>query len=115
MDVKSAFLYDLLNEEVYVAQPPRCVNHIHHSYVYKLDEALYGLKQAPHSWYDTLKKFILENDFVIKIVDKTLFKFSKVDHSLYMQIYVYDIIFGFTKVCEKFSKLMQKHFEMNMM
>ncbi|XP_073137180.1 uncharacterized protein [Henckelia pumila] len=33
---------------------------------------------APRSWYDTLTKFLLEQEFAIGTVDKTLFKFTKV-------------------------------------
>ncbi|GJR26217.1 retrovirus-related pol polyprotein from transposon TNT 1-94 [Tanacetum coccineum] len=47
MDVKSAFLNDFINEEVYVAQPPGFIDFAKPNYVYKLKKALYGLKQAP--------------------------------------------------------------------
>ncbi|GKE34003.1 copia protein, partial [Tanacetum coccineum] len=49
MDVKSAFLYGLINEEVYVAQPPGFVDFEKPNHVYKLKKALYGRKQAPKS------------------------------------------------------------------
>lgn len=62
-------------------------------------------------------KFLLDHDFVIRTIDKILFKFTKGDYSLLVHIYVYDTIFSFTnpKICEKFSKLMQDKFEMMMM
>lgn len=49
-------------------------------------------------------------------MDKNLVKFTNDDHALLVQIYVFDIIFGFTnpRLCDKFSKLMQEKFEMNM-
>nr|GEV18966.1 hypothetical protein [Tanacetum cinerariifolium] len=47
MDVKSAFLNDFINEEVYVAQPPGFINFDKPDHVYKLKKALYSLKQAP--------------------------------------------------------------------
>ncbi|GKE25529.1 retrovirus-related pol polyprotein from transposon TNT 1-94 [Tanacetum coccineum] len=47
MDVKSAFLNGFINEEVYVAQPPRFIDFEKSDHVYKLKKALYGLKQAP--------------------------------------------------------------------
>ncbi|GJY73258.1 retrovirus-related pol polyprotein from transposon TNT 1-94 [Tanacetum coccineum] len=47
MDVKSAFLNGLINEEVYVAQPPGFIDFAKPNHVYRLKKALYGLKQAP--------------------------------------------------------------------
>jgi len=49
MDVKSAFLNDYIQEEVYVEQPPSFKNYEKLSHVYKLKKALYGLKQAPRA------------------------------------------------------------------
>ncbi|GKE14650.1 putative ribonuclease H-like domain-containing protein [Tanacetum coccineum] len=47
MDVKSAFLYGTIEEEVYVHQPPGFVDPAHLNKVYKVIKALYGLHQAP--------------------------------------------------------------------
>ncbi|GKF26860.1 retrovirus-related pol polyprotein from transposon TNT 1-94, partial [Tanacetum coccineum] len=47
MNIKSAFLNGFINEEVYVAQPPRFIDFEKPDHVYKLKKALYGLKQAP--------------------------------------------------------------------
>ncbi|GJU62946.1 retrovirus-related pol polyprotein from transposon TNT 1-94 [Tanacetum coccineum] len=49
MDVKTAFLNDILREEVYVSQPDRFVDQDNPNHVYKLKKALYGLKQAPRA------------------------------------------------------------------
>ncbi|GKA25923.1 putative ribonuclease H-like domain-containing protein, partial [Tanacetum coccineum] len=54
MDVKSAFLYGQIEEEVYVCQPPGFEDPDHPDKVYKVVKALYGLHQAPRAWYDTL-------------------------------------------------------------
>nr|GEZ13752.1 putative ribonuclease H-like domain-containing protein [Tanacetum cinerariifolium] len=59
MDVKTAFLYGPLKEEVYVNQPDGFVDPYHPDKVYRLKKALYGLKQAPRAWYDELSKFLL--------------------------------------------------------
>lgn len=45
-DVKSAFLHEHLEEEVYVDQPPGFINEDRRQQVYKLEKALYGLRQA---------------------------------------------------------------------
>nr|GFA45665.1 Gag-Pol polyprotein [Tanacetum cinerariifolium] len=54
MDIKTAFLYGPLKEEVYVNQPDGFVDPYHPDTVYRLKKALYGLKQAPRAWYDEL-------------------------------------------------------------
>ena len=73
MDVKSAFLNGFINEEVYVAQPPGFIDHVHPDFVFKLDKALYGLKQAPRAWYERLSSFLISNDFVKGKVDNSFY------------------------------------------
>jgi hypothetical protein len=55
MDVKSAFLNGVLEEEVYVRQPPRLESEKYPHRVYKLRKPLYGLKQALRAWYGRLR------------------------------------------------------------
>ncbi|GJV31721.1 putative ribonuclease H-like domain-containing protein [Tanacetum coccineum] len=50
MDVKSAFLYDTIEEEVYVHQTPGFVDPAQPNKVYKVVKALYGIHQAPRAW-----------------------------------------------------------------
>ncbi|GJQ92085.1 putative ribonuclease H-like domain-containing protein [Tanacetum coccineum] len=62
MDVKSAFLYGTIDEEVYVSQPLSFVDPKFPKKVYKVVKALYGLHQAPRACHDKyvteiLKKF----------------------------------------------------------
>ncbi|GJT62957.1 putative ribonuclease H-like domain-containing protein [Tanacetum coccineum] len=64
IDVKSAFLYGTIEEEVYVHQPPGFVDPAHQNKVYKVIKALYGLHQAPRAWYETLFSFLMENGFM---------------------------------------------------
>nr|GEW29702.1 hypothetical protein [Tanacetum cinerariifolium] len=73
MDVKSAFLYGTIEEEVYVCQPPGFEDPDHPEKVYKLVKALYGLHQAPRAWYETLANYLLENGFHRGQIDQTLF------------------------------------------
>jgi hypothetical protein len=55
MDVKSALLNGVLEEEVYVRKPPGFESEKYPHRVYKLRKALYGLKQAPRVWYGRLR------------------------------------------------------------
>ena len=73
MDVKSAFLNGVIEEEVYVEQPSGFVDPSLPNHVLKLTKALYGLKQAPRAWYGRLSSFLIENQFVRGINDTTLF------------------------------------------
>nr|GFB31359.1 putative ribonuclease H-like domain-containing protein [Tanacetum cinerariifolium] len=57
MDVKSAFLYGTIEEEVYVCQPPRFEDPKNPDKVYKVVKALYGLHQALKAWYETLATY----------------------------------------------------------
>ena len=117
MDVKSAFLNGLIQEEVYVEQPPGFEISDKPNHVYKLQKALYGLKQAPRAWYERLSNFLLEKEFSRGKVDTTLFIKRKHNDILLVQIYVDDIIFGSTNdsLCKEFSLDMQSEFEMSMM
>ncbi|KAJ9555635.1 hypothetical protein OSB04_010249 [Centaurea solstitialis] len=117
MDVKSAFLYGIIDEEVYVSQPPGFEDPKYPDKVYKLRKALYGLHQAPRAWYDTLSSYLLENKFERGVIDKTLFIKRTKSDMLLVQIYVGDIIFGSTKddMCKEFEELMHKKFKMSSM
>nr|GFA87331.1 putative ribonuclease H-like domain-containing protein [Tanacetum cinerariifolium] len=57
IDVNSAFLYETIEEEVYVCQPLGFEDHDHPDKVYKVVKALYGLHQAPKACQD---KYVAE-------------------------------------------------------
>nr|GEX59404.1 putative ribonuclease H-like domain-containing protein [Tanacetum cinerariifolium] len=61
MDVKSAFLYEKIEEEVYVCQPPGFEDPDFSDKVYKVEKVLYGLHQVPRAWYKTLSTYLLDN------------------------------------------------------
>ncbi|GKA67206.1 putative ribonuclease H-like domain-containing protein [Tanacetum coccineum] len=117
MDVKSAFLYGTIDEEVYVSQPPGFVDPDHPKKAYKVVKALYGLHQAPRAWYATLLIFLEKHGYKRGTIDKTLFiKRDKKDIML-VQVYVDDIIFGSTNKswCDEFEALMKSRFQMSSM
>ncbi|GJZ83856.1 putative ribonuclease H-like domain-containing protein [Tanacetum coccineum] len=109
MDVKSAFLYGTIEEEVYVTQPPGFKDPDHPNKVYKVVKALYGLHQAPRAWYETLANYLLGNGFKRGKIDQTLFIKKQKGDILLVQVYVDDIIFGSTnkELCTGFEKLMK--------
>ncbi|GJR56290.1 putative ribonuclease H-like domain-containing protein [Tanacetum coccineum] len=117
MDVKSAFLYGTIEEEVYVTQPPGFKDPDHPDKVYKVVKALYGLHQAPRAWYETLANYLLSNRFKRGKIDQTLFIKKQKGDILLVQVYVDDIIFGSTnkELCTGFEKLMKDKFQMSSM
>ncbi|GJQ90629.1 putative ribonuclease H-like domain-containing protein [Tanacetum coccineum] len=117
MDVKSAFLYGTIEEEVYVSQPLSFVDPKFPEKVYKVEKSLYGLHQAPKAWYHTLSTYLLDNGFFRGQIDKTLFIKRVKGDILLVQVYVDDIIFGSTKksLCTNFEQIMHKRFQMSSM
>ncbi|GJZ68966.1 putative ribonuclease H-like domain-containing protein, partial [Tanacetum coccineum] len=114
MDVKSAFLYGTIKKEVYVCQP---LGFEDPKFLDKVERALYGLHQAPRAWYETLSTYLLENGFRRGIINKTLFIKKDKGDILLVQVYIDDIIFGFTKksLCTKFESLMHNKFHTSSM
>ncbi|GKB23205.1 putative ribonuclease H-like domain-containing protein, partial [Tanacetum coccineum] len=119
MDVKSAFLYGTIEEEVYVTQPPGFKDSPPPHWtipdkVYKVVKAFYGLHQAPRAWYETLANYLLGNGFKIGKIDQTLFIKKQKGDILLVQVYVDDIIFSSTNkaLCTGFEKLMKDKFQM---
>ncbi|GKC83303.1 putative ribonuclease H-like domain-containing protein, partial [Tanacetum coccineum] len=115
MDVKSAFLYGKIEEEVYVCKPPSFEDPHFPDKVYRVEKALYGLHQAPRAWYGTLSTYLLDNGFHRGQIDKTLFIKRHKDDILLVQVYVDDIIFGSTKneMSNEFETLMHDKFQMS--
>jgi hypothetical protein len=112
MDVKGAFLYGEIEEEVYVNQPKGFEDPDHPHHVYKVVKALYRLHQAPRAWYTRLSAFLLKHGYRRGAIDKTLFLKKNSRDIILVQVYVDDIIFGSTKEawCREFEDLMKESF-----
>jgi hypothetical protein len=92
LDVHNAFLHGNLEEDVYMRQPPDYENKSKPNYVCKLDKALYGLKQAPRAWYSRLNAKLCELGFQSSKADTSLFYINRHDVSMFILVYVDDII-----------------------
>ncbi|KAK0590666.1 hypothetical protein LWI29_030141 [Acer saccharum] len=75
-----------------MVQPPDFANSTKPQHVCKLRKAIYGLRQAPRAWYTELRNFLLAAGFTNSKCDASLFILSNPDHTLYLLIYVDDII-----------------------
>jgi histone deacetylase 1/2 len=76
LDVKNAFLHGILEEEVYMRQPPGYKDSNAPRYICKLDKALYGLKQAPRAWYSRLSTKLQHFGFRPSRGDTSLFIYN---------------------------------------
>ncbi|KAM1554065.1 hypothetical protein COP1_006744 [Malus domestica] len=92
LDVKNAFLYGFIEEEVYMSQPPGYIDKTHPDYVCKLQRSLYGLKQAPRAWNERFTKFLLSLGFKSSYADSSLFVRHDGYSIVILLLYVDDII-----------------------
>jgi histone deacetylase 1/2 len=92
LDVQNAFLHGVLEEEVYMRQPPEYEDPEHPSYVCKLDKALYGLKQAPRAWYARLCGKLVQLGFTPSRGDTSSLYYNKGLVTIFVLVYVNDII-----------------------
>ncbi|KAH9714566.1 retrovirus-related pol polyprotein from transposon RE2 [Citrus sinensis] len=92
VDVNNAFLNGELTEEVFMDQPAGFVNNQKPYFVCKLHKSLYGLKQAPRAWYEKLKSYLLQWDFINSRADSSLFIKKTSKFMIMVLIYVDDIL-----------------------
>ncbi|CAI7857702.1 unnamed protein product [Closterium sp. NIES-53] len=90
MDVTTAFLNGVLEEEILMAQPERFDDGS--GRVLKLKKALYGLKQAPRQWYLKLRGVLEEIGFTPSTADHSLFMLGEGEERSFMVVYVDDIL-----------------------
>ncbi|KAM2011380.1 hypothetical protein EV2_024130 [Malus domestica] len=114
MDVKSAFLNGVLEEEVYIQQPSGYEIKGHEDKVLKLKKALYGLKQAPRACNSRIDKYFQENNFTKCPHKHALYVKVKDEDILIVCLYVDDLIFTGSdpSIFEEFKRVMTKEFEM---
>ena len=77
LDVKTTFLYDDLEEDIYMSQLEEFIVQGQKSLVCKLRKSLHGLKQAPRQWYKKFDSFM----------NKTRFKRCEADHYCYVKFF----------------------------
>jgi hypothetical protein len=117
MDVNSALLNGVLEEEVYVKKPMWFESEKYPHRVYKLRKVLYGLKQAHRAWYGRLRGFLFAKIIEMGKVDQTLFLLRHGVDILIVQVYMDDIIFGGSShsLVAWFAEDMSREFKMSMM
>ncbi|CAI7899846.1 unnamed protein product [Closterium sp. NIES-54] len=84
MDVTTAFLNSVLEEEIFMAQPEGFDDGS--GRVLRLKKALYGLKQAPRQWYLKLRGVLEEIGFTPSTADHSLFMLGEGEQRSFMVI-----------------------------
>uniref|UniRef100_A0A2N9GHS0 Reverse transcriptase Ty1/copia-type domain-containing protein n=1 Tax=Fagus sylvatica TaxID=28930 RepID=A0A2N9GHS0_FAGSY len=97
IDIQNAFLHGNLSEEVFMSQPPGYNHPLYPNHVCKLQKAIYGLKQAPRAWFSRLSTKLLELGFHGSRSDSSLFIYKTKFLTIYILIYVDDIIITSSK------------------
>ncbi|CAI7886883.1 unnamed protein product [Closterium sp. NIES-54] len=90
MDVTTAFLNGILEEEIFMAQPEGFDDGS--GRVWNLKKALYGLNQAPRQWYLKLREVLEEIGFTPSSADHSLFMLGEGEQRSFMVVYVEDIL-----------------------
>lgn len=110
-DIKTAFLYGELNEELYMS-PPEGLN-CEKGLVCKLKKSLYGLKQSPRCWNNKFNSFLTNFGFVQSNADKCIYKGELDGIKVLLILYVDDGIIMSTNMCviNKVLFELQKNFE----
>ena len=110
MDVTSAFLNGILDEEVCIEHPEGFVYPNKNDMVYKLHKYLYGLKKAPRVWYGRIHNYLIKIGFQRKNDNNGLYiKEGSDKNSVLVQIFVDDTLFTRNdNLCKAFSEEMSK-------
>jgi hypothetical protein len=128
VDIKTAFLYGDLHEEVYMKMPPYVIKYMQDKhnqymdvdiknakdYVLRLNKALYGLKQAPREWYAKLDEHIRSMGFTRSKSDVCVYFKGDRANKMIMMIYVDDIIIAskHDALLEETTQLIKSRFNM---
>jgi hypothetical protein len=113
MDVKTAFLNGVIEEEVYIEQPQGFEVEDNKSHVCKLKKALYGLKQAPRAWYGRIDSFLTSLGFTKSKADSNLYFKVMNDEPVILLLYVDDLFLtGEEKLIIECKKRLTSEFEM---
>jgi hypothetical protein len=64
LDIKNAFLNDILSETISCSQLAGFVDPVHPQLMCQLNKPLYGLKQAPRAWYHCFTSYLVSLGFI---------------------------------------------------
>ena len=103
MDVTTAFLNGILEEEIFMQQPEGYVKTGDENKVCKLKKSIYGLKQSPRCWNKRIHSYLVENDFNRTLSDYALYVKREGEEVIILGLYVDDIV-----ILSKFESSMRE-------
>ena len=89
---QESFLHDTLTETVYYNQSTGSVDSTRPDLVCRLNRSLYGLKQVPWAWYSRFTSYLASLGFIKAKLDTSLFIYRRDDNTVYLLLYVDDIM-----------------------
>jgi hypothetical protein len=112
--VKNVFLHGTLTETVYCYQPTGVADPAHPDLVCHLRKSLYGLKQAHRAWYSQFASYLTTLGFIEAKSDTSLFIFRRGSDTVYLLLYVDDIILtvSSTELLRRTISTLQREFAM---
>jgi hypothetical protein len=112
MDVKTAFLNGVIEEEVYIEQPQGFEVEDRKSHVCRLKKALYGLKQTPKARYGRIDSFLASLGFTKSKADSNLYFKIMNNEPVILLLYVDDLFLtGEEKFIIECKKRLASEFE----
>jgi hypothetical protein len=112
IDVKTDFLNDNLEEEVYMKQPEGFDDNTQKAC--KINKSIYGLKQASHQWYIKFHKVITSYGFIENFVDQCIYLKVSGSKVIFIVLYVDDILLASNDLCllHETKQFLSQNFEM---
>ena len=115
VDIKTAFLYGTLEEEIYMKQPQGFIKNGQEHMVCKLKKSLYGLKQTPRVWHEEIKSTLKDLRFKQMICDNGIFKLEDEFHFIILAVWVDDMPIFYKNKSERewLSMQLKKKYEIH--
>lgn len=112
LDVHNVFLHGVLDEEVFMRQPPVFKDNTQPNHICRLSKAIYGLKHGQRAWHTRLTLVLSKFGFIASTADSFLFIFRSQTVTTYLLIYVVDIIIisSSATTSDKLVDGLRKHF-----
>jgi transposase InsO family protein len=91
LDVKTAFLYGKITDDIYMAQPLRFTVPGKENLVCKMNCALYGLRQSPHMWYERIDTYLRSLGLTRSSNDYNMYYLGTGPNKVVLVLYVDDL------------------------